>query len=182
MRHGSRPTATVPGAAEGGRVRTQVIAWIPELARDVGAEPSPTEDRHTEPACAAEPVSTARAGGPVDALGAVAVAQCSAGEPSNAREGEGDVVGGDPWHEPRPPAPTASSNVTAAPARSGGRPRLSAPRFPSRSIMVLALTSVVVWGMAWRSERLRLEAQRRGPERLARQPSDGPAATRSIRP
>jgi len=184
-------------------VRTAIIAWIPELPPDVGAAPSPAEASPAAeprgdvvPAGGTQPTATIVAGaaGPHAAAAVAGVAaprnaddhpRDASAEPRLDAEPRRDAV-------PQPPIESCRSAAAASPspaalplpaaARSVPRPRFTPARFPSGSIAVLALVSAAVWGMAWRNEHVRLEAQRRGPERLARQPAEGTAATGSIRP
>jgi len=172
-------------------VRTAIIAWIPELPPDVGAAPSPAEaSPAAEPrgdivqAAGTQPTGTIVAGaaGPHAAAAVAGVAA-----PRNADDRPRDASA-EPRLDavPQPPIESCRSAAAASPspaaAPSVPRARFTPARFPSGSIAVLALVSAAVWGMAWRNEHVRLEAQRRGPERLARQPAEGTAATGSIRP
>jgi hypothetical protein len=65
-------------------------------------------------------------------------------------------------------------------ARRVRRPVLQGCRW--RSIAVLAVAAAVVWGLAWRNERLRLASQRRGGERIASRPIDPVDSSRSVVP
>ena len=51
-----------------------------------------------------------------------------------------------------------------------------------RSIALLAVAAAVVWGLAWRNERLRLASQRRGGERIASRPIDPADSSGSVSP
>ena len=177
-------------------MRTAIIAWIPELPPDVGAAPSPAEASPAAeprgdvvPVGGTQPTATIVAGAAgADAGGVVAAAAVAGGAaPRNADDHPHDASA-EPRLDavPQPRIESCRSAAAASPspaaARSVPRARFTPARFPSGSIAVLALVSAAVWGMAWRNEHVRLEAQRRGPERLARQPAEGTAATGSIRP
>jgi hypothetical protein len=72
------------------------------------------------------------------------------------------------------PACGTARRERAAPAARSGELRRGA-RWPT--VVILAVAATVVWGLAWRNERARLESQRRQPERVASRPADeaGPA-------
>ena len=173
-------------------METEVIAWIPALPTVSGAEPA---DRGEAGAATVVPPArplTAAGPGPVVPVFAAATGGGGAVRPTNPHahpcEAEGiafpragDGVVRAAGEEPAP-VPSTAPITPAATRKGSSRHPCAAPRFPSGSIVLLALTSTVVWGLAWRNELLRLEAQRRGPDRLALEPSAGPAATRSIRP
>jgi hypothetical protein len=175
-------------------VETEVIAWIPALPTVSGAEPAGRGETGSATVVPPARPLTAAGPGPVVPVSVSVAATVGGGvvRPTNPHahpcEAEGIAFpragGGVVRAAGEEPAPVSSpAPITPAAARKGSsRHPLAAPRFPSGSIVLLALMSTVVWGLAWRNELLRLEAQRRGPDRLALEPSAGPAATRSIRP
>jgi hypothetical protein len=173
-------------------VETEVIAWIPELPTVSGAEPATRGEAGSATivpparqltACGsgpAVPVSVAVNDGGGDFRSNRTHARCrEAGGVAVPRRGGGAARAA--GEEPAP-VPSPAPNTPAETRQKSSRQPFAAARFPSGSILLLALTSAVVWGLAWRNELHRLEAQRRGPDRIALEPSAGPAATRSIRP
>lgn len=65
-------------------------------------------------------------------------------------------------------------------SRRAGRPVFRGCRW--RSIALLAVAAAVVWGLVWRSERLRLASQRRSGERIAIRPIDPADSSGSVVP
>lgn len=75
------------------------------------------------------------------------------------------------------PRPDPASPVPRPAGRTDG-PRGS--RW--QTIMILAVAATVVWVLAWRNERMRLESQRRDAERIASRPGEASVPQRSDAP